>query len=142
MLIKTLQWLQYPDLTIRKLSRLNIYDWTALLRPTIEIPIKVWINGFYHFLYLLSKYNMHLQTKKIKHQTDILLSFQTLYAIVSMFGQILVNQYFTNMRQAIVSNSSICCIGMWWPITRMITLPNCFIHYISVLNFYEICTTW
>ena len=32
----------------------------------------------------------------------------------------------TNMRQAIVGNFSICCIGMSWPITRMITLANCF----------------
>ena len=153
MLIETLPWLRYPMNIIHILQSwrnwaVKLLDWTAVLRSTIEIPIRVLINGLssfstYHPNIICNsrrQIDIKLIFCSLSKMYNILLSFQTLNAIVSIFGQIFVNQY--KYEASYCQQLSICCIGMWWPITRMITLANCFIHYISVLNFYEICTAW
>ena len=54
MLIETLQWLRYPMNIIHILQSwrnwaVKLLDWTAVLRSTIEIPIRVLINGVSSF---------------------------------------------------------------------------------------------
>ena len=106
MLIETLQWLRYPMNIIHILQSwrnwaVKLLDWTAVLRSTIEIPIRVLINGVssfstYHPNIICNsrrQIDIKLIFCSLSKMYNILLSFQTLNAIVSIFGQIFVNQY-------------------------------------------------
>ena len=98
MLIETLQWLRYPMNIIHILQSwrnwaVKLLDWTAVLRSTIEIPIRVLINGLSSFSTYHPNIICNSRWQLFKHQSDILLSFQTLYVIVSMFGQAILDKY-------------------------------------------------
>ena len=99
MLIETLQWLRYPMNIIHILQSwrnwaVKLLDWTAVLRSTIEIPIRVF--STYHPNIICNsrrQIDIKLIFCSLSKMYNILLSFQTLNAIVSIFGQIFVNQY-------------------------------------------------
>ena len=64
--------------------------------------------------------NGYLMVRKGCHLWSI---FKTLAIVQS--SKAVPSQQFWNVH----SRRFNCCIGMWWPTKRMITLPNCFIHY-------------
>ena len=149
MLIETLQWLRYLIQSWRNWAVKLLY-WTAVLRSTIEIPIKVLLNGLSLFITyhpnVICNSRQQLDIKLIfcslSKMYNILLSFQTLNAIVSIFGQIFVNQYKYEASYC----QQLFNLLHWNVMTdhKNDNIANCSIHYnyIRVLNFYEICTTW
>ena len=98
MLIETLQWLRYPMNIIHILQSwrnwaVKLLDWIAVLRSTIEIPIRVF--STYHPNIICNsrrQLDIKLIFCSLSKMYNILLSFQTLNPIVSIFGQIFVNQ--------------------------------------------------
>ena len=72
MLIETLQWLRYLIQSWRNWAVKLLY-WTAVLRSTIEIPIKVLLNGLSFFRTYHPNIICDSRQQLVKHQTDILL---------------------------------------------------------------------
>ena len=72
MLIETLQWLRYLIQSWRNWAVKLLY-WTAVLRSTIEIPIKVLLIGLSFFSTYHPNIIRNSRQQLVKHQTDILL---------------------------------------------------------------------